>query len=184
MGEYGIRNTDKAEIKIGTCETNLYMRYGDRWKVTPKAGSGFGYFWRLPYPDEDGVKPGDYDNPFRGERLYRKVEENGREYTEQFTLELAHDDKPGNMQLTHPSGLLMNVPCYHGQRLPEPGPESHIAWNGKSWFYELAFLREYEGKIYPAVKCRFCEMLWRCDWDEVMPFVNGELKNRLQKYVS
>ena len=43
MGEYAIRKSDGESIKIGTCEDMYYLRYEDRFKVTPEEGSGFGY---------------------------------------------------------------------------------------------------------------------------------------------
>jgi hypothetical protein len=69
MGEYAIRKSDGESIKIGTCESMYYLRYEDRFKVTPEEGSGFGYYWRLPFPDEDCIRPGEYDSCFRGIEL-------------------------------------------------------------------------------------------------------------------
>ena len=69
MGEYAIRKSDGESIKIGTCESMYYLRYEDRCKVTPEEGSGFGNRWRLPFPDEDCIRPGEYDSGFRGIEL-------------------------------------------------------------------------------------------------------------------
>ena len=69
MGEYAIRKSDNESIKIGTCESMYYLRYEDRGKVTPEQGSGFGYYWPLPFPDEDCIRPGEYDSCFRGIEL-------------------------------------------------------------------------------------------------------------------
>ena len=69
MGEYAIRKSDGESIKIGTCEDMYYLRYEDRCKVTPEEGSGFGYRWRLPFPDEDCIRPGEYGSGFRGIEL-------------------------------------------------------------------------------------------------------------------
>ena len=69
MGEYAIRKSDRESIKIGTCEDMYYLRYEDQNKVTPDECSGFGYRWRIPFPDEVGHSrpPEDY----QGCKLYR-----------------------------------------------------------------------------------------------------------------
>jgi len=66
MGEYAYRKEDNAHIKIGTCESMYYIRYEDRNKVKKDEFSldcskETGLYWRLPFTDEDGIKPGDYE---------------------------------------------------------------------------------------------------------------------------
>lgn len=68
MGEYAFRNSDGQHIKIGTCENMYYIRYEDRFKVRPDEYSldcskETGLIWRLPFPEEDHLKPGEYE-PF------------------------------------------------------------------------------------------------------------------------
>ena len=65
MGEYAIRKSDRQSIKIGTCEDMYYLRYEDQDKVTPESGSDFGFRWRIPFPSEDKILPGDYCGGFR-----------------------------------------------------------------------------------------------------------------------
>lgn len=60
MSEYAKRKSDGEEIKIGICEEMMFLRFEDKDKVIPVKGSGFGYRWRLPFPDEDNTLPGDY----------------------------------------------------------------------------------------------------------------------------
>lgn len=184
MGEYAIRKSDNEEIKIGTCEMMYYLRYEDRHKVSPRPDrndtdpSTFeNVFWRLPFPDEDHVLPGDYENHGRAERLYTKDDC----CATALTAELTSND--GIIQLHHESGLLLNVPCTHGRELPDTtGTSIKSFWNGKSWFFELAHLKNTEEGILPVIHCRFCRSMWRFTWAEVMPYLHGELKTRLQKY--
>jgi len=182
MGEYAKYNNQ--DVKIGTCESMYYLRYEDRMKVSPVHGSvnprtETGLFWRLPYPDEDNVNPGNYEVYNRSERLWKKEE--GDKYAADFsdpeTIEC-----PGTIQLTHPSGLLVNVPCYHGEKLLENTGDIKTFWNGKSWSYGLAFIKNTPDEVYPVVKCRHCGNMWRYTWDDILPYLHGELKARLEKY--
>ena len=184
MGEYAVRKSDRAEIKIGTCESMYYLRYDDRGKVSKQQGSldaatTHDLFWRLPFPDEDSVKIGEYAEHDRGLRLWKQEE--GQQYAEAFQDE-STTTNPGTIQLTHESGLLVNVNCYHGVKLPEGGKDVKMCWNGKSWSFELAFIKNTKDGIKPIVKCRHCRSMWRYEWQEVLPFVNGEIKARLEKY--
>src|SRR3972149_6581787 len=109
MGEYAIRKSDKQEIKIGTCENMYYLRYEDCDKVKPLPGSEIGFRFRLPFPDEDEVLPGKYEKYNRGERLFKETDQDAEQ------LEIQGDDT-GIIQLSHPCGLLINVPCHHGRK--------------------------------------------------------------------
>ena len=186
MGEYAKFNQD--EIKIGTCELMYYLRYEDRMKVNPLNGnvnphSDTGLFWRLPYPDEDNIQPGNYHIYNRSERLWKYDQEDKNNYCVDFS-DSETIENPGIIQLTHPSGLLVNVPCYHGEKLPEITGDIKVFWNGKAWSLELAFIKNIsENEIMPIVKCRHCEKMWRYSWAEIMPYLHGELKSRLEKYV-
>ena len=89
-------------------------------------------------------------------------------------LELS--DNPGIIQLRHDSGLLLNIPCTHGRDLPAVTEPMRAFWNGKSWALELAHIKN------TVVHCRFCRSMWRFSWAEIMPYLHGELKARLEKY--
>lgn len=184
MGEYATRKADGVKIKIGTCEDMYYLRYEDRAKVAPLPGSldpaqELNLRFRLPYPDEDDILPGDYAQYDRGQRLY-KQDEGDRYPIDWSSPELA--DQTGGVQLSHPSGLLLWVPCHHGERLPETGPEIKAAWNGKSHSYELAFIKNTPKGIVPVIKCRHCNSLWRVDWSDIADYIPSPLKERLSVY--
>lgn len=185
MGEYAIRKWDNERVKIGTCESMYYLRFEDKDKVEPCQGSGFGYFWRLPFPDEDDILPGEYGQYNRGYRLFKKVETPGiqPDYHQDFT-DPTTTDTPGIMQLRHECGMMLNVNCYHGEILPAPTDDIKPFWNGRSWFYELKCLREADGKMYPVVECRHCRHAWRYTWEEILPYIQDQkLKKRLEKYI-
>jgi len=180
MGEYAIRKSDDEQVKIGTCEDMYYLRYEDRDKVRKLANSldpsrELDLRFRLPFPDEDGVKPGEYQDYNRGERLYAEND------TECRNLQIPDDD-PGIIQLTHLSGLLLNVPCHHGQKLPAVTSDMRAFWNGKSYALILSSIKNTADGIKPVARCRFCNNAWRFDWADVFPYVNGELRARLREY--
>jgi len=191
MGEYAIRKSDGAEVKIGTCEDMLYLRYEDRGKVSkipnsldPEKEAGVLRF-RVPFPDEDDTPIGEYKDPFRGIRLYRQCGVGQSSYCEDFKDESTLRDT-GRVQLHHESGLLINVPCYHGIKLPESSGDFKSFWNGKSWSFELTQLapRTIGGvfQVLPIVKCRHCRALWRYEWSTVWDYVPADLKPVLRVY--
>lgn len=186
MGEFAKRTSDGSTIKIGTCEEMLYLRFEDRGKVSHISGSvdvnnpeyAGQLLYRLPYPDEDGILPGDYQEPFRTLRLYDR---HGNDFRRPSLAE-----QPGILQMTHKSGLLLNVPCYHGEKLPEVGPGIKAFWNGKSWSLELAHLRAvFEDcalRLYPVVQCRHCRKCWRFSWSDVWDYIEKPMQDKLAGY--
>jgi hypothetical protein len=172
MGEYATRKSDGVEVKIGTCESMYYLRHEDQSKVTYQHFE-HGLRYRLPFPDEDSVAVGGYRDHDRGLRLY-KTDENG--LPDDFIPEGDHE--PGTIQLTHPSGLLVNVKCHHGLKLPEGSDDIQPHWNGKSWFFELKAIKAVEGGTRPVYGCRHCRRMWSTNWDSVIDYTNV-LKDRL-----
>lgn len=160
MGEYAKRKSDGAHIKIGTCEEMLYLRYEDRNKVEPWTGSldaakTLGLYWRLPFLDEDDVLPGDYEPAFRHELL------------QDFAV-AGCENSPGVLQLSHKCGLLLNVPCYHGERLPTVTMPMRVFWNGRDpHSFALKAVKNTADGIIPIVACRWCGEAWRSSWHEI-----------------
>jgi hypothetical protein len=184
MGEYAKRKSDGTEVKIGTCESMYYLRYEDRNKVKKipnslDASREKNLFWRIPFPDEDAVQVGEYDDYSRSERLYKPGKYGAEDFTDKETI-----DSPGTMQMRHESGLLVNVKCYHGEKIPEGNDDFRPGWNGRSWFYELAHIKNLEnGEVLPVVRCRHCGQMWRYSWAEILPFIQDKiLKARLEIY--
>lgn len=69
MGEYGYYHNNL--VKLGTCENMYYLRYEDRDKIEPENNSLDPAYttnlrFRLPFPDEDHIQPGQYHNYDRG----------------------------------------------------------------------------------------------------------------------
>jgi hypothetical protein len=187
MGEYARYNGQT--VKIGTCNSMYYLRWDDRQEVTPIPGNvdpvnePAGLFFRLPFPDEDHLEPGDTgtENFDRGIRLYRVAGETpyGQPIYEDFAPE---DLEPGTVQLSHALGLLLNIPCYHGLKLPEIDG-CRAFWNGHRTHLELVRVKETDQGLRPVVKCRACQKTWTFGWEEILPWVQDKkLLARLEKY--
>ena len=154
MGEYAIRKSDREPIKIGTCEDMYYLRFEDQAKVTPDECSEFGYRWRIPFPDEDHILPGDYPGGFRQVDLDTAVfcGDNGED-------EVGHYLPPEDYKgckfyrldcLRSDNGLIHPVVC------------GYKSDKGDRWSYEERF---------------------RDTWTSVLPFIKDkQLKQRLQRY--
>ena len=154
MGEYAIRKSDRQSIKIGTCEDMYYLRFEDQDKVTPESGSDFGYRWRIPFPSEDNILPGDYDGGFRQIDLDTAVfcGDNGEDEPGEYT---PPEDYRGCTFyrldcLRSDDGSIHPVVC------------GYKSDKGDRWSYQERF---------------------RDTWASVLPFIkDDELKRRLQKY--
>jgi hypothetical protein len=180
MGEYAKR-LDGVLVKIGTCENMYYLRWEDKNKVEPEEGSGYGTRYRLPFPDEDILRPGEYKDSFRGYPLPYEFEDTLDAESREYMIR-----DPGTIQLTQTLGLLINVPCYHALKLPDLG-DARIFWNGKALHFELSMIREDKATpdrlLHPVVRCKACSNEWRASWSNVLPFIHDkELKKRLENY--
>jgi hypothetical protein len=179
MGEYAKRRTDGQEVKIGTCENMYYLRWEDRNSVQPLPGNvdpsrELGLRFRLPYPDEDDTPIGQHSPYNRGLPLVRQTDL-GSEY-----LSLPDTERStGNLQMKHDSGLLVNVTCYHGNRLPDLGEDGTAHWNGKSYSLELAYVKTTTEGVLPIIRCKHCQTMWMVSWDEVWDYIPESMQERL-----
>jgi hypothetical protein len=189
MGEYATRRADGQKIKIGVCEDMFYLRIEDADAVAPlknnvDASVGTGLRFRLPYPDEDALRPGEYEDFDRGFRLYRTVDDGRHEWSENYVPAGLADAEAGYLQLRHEaSGLLLSVPCHHGECLPDTGPNVRASWNGKGYSIELYAVKRTIDGVFPIVRCRHCKTMWRDTWADVLPFVADPiLRERLARH--
>ena len=171
MGEYAFYNG--KQIKIGTCEDMMYLRYEDRNKVKPiehnvDPANEHNLIFRLPYPDEDHLGPGNYDNPDRGIPLDGQFAPDGL--------------NPGNTQATTQHGLLINLPCHHGMQLPDVGPEAKAHWNGKRQHLYLHGVKNTRTGLLPVIRCDACRKVWTChDWSIMDHVHDKELSLRIMR---
>ena len=169
MGEYAIRKSDNLEIKIGTCYNMYYLRMEDTNKVD-YTGTYEKCAFRLPFPDEDHILPGEYQDYDRHVVLYG------------FECNDCAKDK-GTLQLHNDYGLLLNVPCFHGEKLPENTGDIKSFFNGKAPHYALYRLEKRDNEVVALVGCRACGEKWAMPLKWVIPFVrDSDLKERLKSY--
>lgn len=188
MGEYAMFNDER--VKIGTDREMHSLRFEDRFKVralthnVDPVKDVHDLYFRLPLPDEDGVKPGDYNG--KGyQHLWKMNDKDHSSHYSPDSLEPA-----GNVQAHTEHGLLLNIKCFHGTKLPEPGGDIlKTAWNGRAPHIVLTSIRCLYLKpdnttltLMPVITCLACRELWYMTWDELLPYVHGVLKNRLTRY--
>jgi len=186
MGEYTTRKSDNAHIKIGTCNAMYYLRWDDIDKVE---SPGYdlrspGLWFRLPFPDEDKLRPGDgYDY----ERAVPLIPYEDKDTGERIAFDLS-DVEEGIVQMHHWGlGMLLNVNCYHGSRLPESNNEIKVFGNGRSHLnWELYMVKNHEGiGLLPIVRCMHCRTTIRTTWAAVLPHITDRtLRDRLTDYAA
>jgi hypothetical protein len=179
MGEFAKYNG--ARIKIGVCELLYYLRFEDRDKVTPLENNvnpqkDTNIFFRPPFIEEDHLGMFDFQNVDHTKSIrLRKI--NGKAFQPDGLT-------PGSLQMKHECGTLFSVPCHHGARLPDLGPDTKVYWDGRDpYFLHLRFLkltRDYA--VLPTVECKYCREMWTFDWVDVWDYLPRVYQERFQKY--
>jgi DNA-directed RNA polymerase subunit M/transcription elongation factor TFIIS len=112
MGEYAVRKSDNETIKVGTCEDMYYIRFEDRNEIMEDDGTesplstDTSLRWRLPFPDEDEVDIGEYDQHDRSVPLF-KTETDGT--VELFDMEIVDGDHFKGCKTPHSYYALQSV---------------------------------------------------------------------------
>ena len=186
MGEFAIRKSDLAKIKIGTCSDMFYLRFDDLNKiealdhnVNPSVDAGLRF--RLPLPEEDDVEPGNYESHRTDYCLmpgyrFKDAPQDG--------IHQVYDTR---------AGVLINLRCMHGESLPDLGPNATALFNGKAYGWTvLSSIKTQPApeagvgfvQLLPVISCRFCREAWlEKDWNRVLPWIhNDDLKQRLMAY--
>ena len=167
-----IRIADGKEIKIGTCNEMFFCRY-DQWNQIHYDYMQNGLLWRIPLPEEDDIKPGDFRYP-----LIRTDYKPWHVIIDETKLEL--EDKslmlrnPGSLQMVEKHmGLIASVKCYHGLKLPDSSEEARFFWNGKSSPLYLSFLENGKDQMFVCVSCRCCRKTWGFSFNEIAPAISS-----------
>lgn len=147
MGEY-VTDTLGRQLKLGTCEDLFYCR-AEQARVFPS------YFtpdvldvvrFRFPWPDEDGIEPGAFGDPFRGMRLQGVSVPEGVEH--------------GLVQFSARNGYLISLQC------PEdPAGEwpSKVHRNGYGGACSLIAQGWRGGRLVGIARCNGCERAYRLE---------------------
>jgi hypothetical protein len=154
MGEYAT-NRKGNQIKIGTCESMYWLRWSQRDQVKPDAHSlnpadvADRLRFRFPWPDEDGIEAGEFENPDR------KLPIDG------YVIPADVDHR--NVQFTSTKGYNLVIPCPEGhpEAVTVSGEPVKIHRNGfaGSVFLSATRWRPSIGLV-PVLECA-CGAMWR-----------------------
>lgn len=151
MGEYASFHGE--HVKIGTCEDMYYLRFDQRRLVGFVTGNVdvqdhqtvLGLRFRFPWPDEDNIAPGGFDDFDRSVWIPgAKVPEGVEHGAVQFT---AH-------------GYNLCIPCPEGSGVP-PVKVFRNGFGGSVRLVRQKLLRD--GRLVPILKCGGCGHLWRVE---------------------
>lgn len=164
MGEHATYNGE--EIKIGTCEEMYYLRHDQRHLISDYEFGPLDRF-RFPFPDEDHIEPGQFDDHDRGVQCYG------------WRIPTDWGDGHGAVQFIASSGYNLCIDC----------PEAHSAGdevgaidvngikvhrNGWSAWPRVVQQRAADGVLATIVKCGACGAKWRIpDLETARPIIDG-----------
>lgn len=155
MGEYATYNRKK--IKIGTCEQMYYLRADQvhkihplRNSVNPQSAEQAGMIrFRFPFPQEDGIAPGAFENSDYGLGLYG--------------LEPPEDIDHNRLQFTRnypeSGGIWISTPCPRSKEGKASGLK--FSYNGFSGPVAIHSQRLVDGQLKLIMRCGDCGALWR-----------------------
>jgi hypothetical protein len=148
MGEHALYRGE--QIKIGTCENLYYLRAEQAGLVSalpnnvdPVADRDAIRF-RFPFPDEDGIEPGGFDDHDRG--LVLQDLEPPAELADEHLL----------VQFNASNGYHCSLPCPEGK--PLAGVTFHK--NGYGGAVELVQQRYVGDDLVPVLRCKGCGIAW------------------------
>lgn len=169
MGEYATYGGD--QIKIGTCEDMYYLRFDQRHLVTPQTGNVNPnreddlacLRFRFPWPTEDTIEPGAFENYDKSLRIYGAEDITGTDdhYSAQFV-----NNRFGNLSLPCPDG-----PEWEdggngwGRKHTPTGIVAHKnGYNGGVHLVAQKYLTARdEQRLVPILKCGTCGAMWRVE---------------------
>lgn len=193
MGDYATRLADGESIKVGSCGAMYYCRYEQINEILMDGVYNLkdrlkDCLWRIPAIEEDGTKVGEYE--YGG--LY-KAHDFGTGVKHRYLLysvllqdfpkdsdwmSLA-DDKGIVQKEVESLGMILNVPCYHGLKLPEGG-DVRAFFNGKRNPLHPCFLKNTETELLVGIRCIACGHMWSVPFNEIEPYiVSLDMKLRL-----
>lgn len=154
MGEYG-HVIAGGNVKLGTCENMYYLRADQRSSI-----SGYEFAldvqrFRFPFPDEDTIAPGCFDDFDRSLRIPGDWSP---------PADFDHD---GSVQFSAPPGYLLSLPCPESAAFAEAFPafaeafpELRMHRNGWDGGYGVIQTALRDGEWRVIVVCRSCGHRW------------------------
>lgn len=189
MGEYAKRKIDGKEFKIGTCEDMFNCRYDQISEVIYPYMSD-NLCWRIPTPDEDGIKPGDFNHSLLLRDIYTpwKIKIDASRFGEEDKTGMKQQ---GSFQLREPKmGLLVNIRCPHGFPMEQfkQNKESDIismGYNGHQDTLYLKGLKNEPSEMKVLVECSACRSMWSFSFNDIEPMIESIwMRLRLLRQIS
>lgn len=153
MGEYARYRGE--EIKIGTCENMYYLRADHahlvealHGNVDPVKDAGEIRF-RFPFPEEDELEPGQFDDAFR------------KHTVRGFGVPAEWEFEHYSVQFRADAGYLVSLPCPEGPN--GDSPEYRIARNGFQGAVHIVQQRLWEGRMVTVCECGGCRAKFRLE---------------------
>lgn len=165
MGEYAIRKSDGANIKIGTMEDMYYLRadqvsliQGQRGSIDPRQrDTAEKIRFRFPFPWEDDIAPGDFPDHNFGLSVH------GADLPEEI------DHHP--IQFSNPRGILVSLPCPESKEGKESGLRFH--YNGYAGNVRIVQQRLYNERLVLVCECGSCGAKYRLpDLSDAQPIID------------
>lgn len=189
MGEYAKRKIDGKEFKIGTCEDMFNCRYDQISEVIYPYMSD-NLYWRIPTPDEDGIKPGDFSHSLLLRDIYTpwKIKIDGSRFSEEDKTGMKQQ---GSFQLREPKmGLLVNIRCPHGFPMEQfkqnkEGDIISMGYNGHQDTLYLKGLKNETNELKVLVECSACRSMWSFSFNDIEPMIESIwMRLRLLRQIS
>lgn len=194
MGEYAKNIKTGEEVKLGTCEVMHYCTLGQRKETDYHWNYNYRWYWRLPLVP--AMKKGnyswqwvfDYECKHAGDGNYEDWKYSSQTIIndEKFWKSVEKDcpdsieENAGFFQLHHDCGMLLNVPCYHGYKLPENTGDIKVFWNGKTPYQMRLSHIVTEGKdVKVEISCNACGRSWSVSIDELEDLMTYEEMERV-----
>lgn len=189
MSEYATRKIDGKEFKIGTCEDMFNCRYDQIGEVVYPYMSD-NLYWRMPNPDEDCVKPGDFNQSLLLRDIYTpwKLKIDASRFSEE---DKASMKQQGFFQLREPKmGLLVNIRCPHGFPMEQfkqnkEGDIISMGYSGHQDTLYLKGLKNEPNELKVLVECSACGSMWSFSFNDIEPMIESIwMRLRLLRQIS
>lgn len=187
MGEYAKLKRTGESVKLGTCECMYYCTIKQRhqvegyefnrnqmtlWRLplVPAMTSSIDKYGRETYKVEKAATEAGDGNPedwrhydatlIYGDAFWANVEQ---------TCPESIDANVGSLQITHPSGLELKVPCLHGKTLPEVTTKGwNVYWNGRERNQmRIHWIMTKGDEVSIIVSCQYCGKSWEVSIEEL-----------------
>lgn len=177
MGEYATYG--QQQIKIGTCEDMYYLRADQASSVrasrsgeTDPIRCADAIRFRFPFPDEDHVSPGSFDNYGRAVAVHG--------------VQPPDEVEHYGVQFRADAGYLVSLPCPEGAKGATPGLSTEIDGlrvhrNGFGGAVRIVQHRVVNGHLALICQCGGCGAKWRLETlDDAQPIIAACLEEAKQ----